>query len=96
LEIAMPVDVLERHGRDSLLDIIAAQRLEIARHERDFNEQAKTLRIVQARCTELLLENREQRARIVAWLRETGRYDNPWNLSDVADAIERGDHVKSP
>jgi len=58
----MPVDDLERHGRSSLLDIIRSQRLEIARHERDFNEQAKTLRIVQARCTELLLENRELRA----------------------------------
>jgi hypothetical protein len=24
---------------------------------------------------------------IVKWLRETGRYDNPWNLADVADAV---------
>ena len=34
-----------------------------------------------------------ERQRIVTWLRETGRYDNPWNLSDVADAIERGEHM---
>jgi hypothetical protein len=31
-----------------------------------------------------------ERACVVAWLRETGRYDNPWHLLDVADAIERG------
>ena len=31
--------------------------------------------------------------RIVKWLRETGRYDNPWNLDDVADSIERGEHL---
>jgi hypothetical protein len=34
-----------------------------------------------------------ERACVVRWLRETGRYDNPWNLSDVADAIERGEHM---
>jgi hypothetical protein len=38
----------------------------------------------------------EERAAIVAWLRKTGRYDNPWNLSDVADAIEKGEHRKTP
>ena len=34
-----------------------------------------------------------ERARVVAWLRETGRYDNPWHLSDAADCIEKGEHV---
>jgi hypothetical protein len=34
----------------------------------------------------------DERARIVKWLRETGRYDGPWNLGDAADAIERGEH----
>ena len=34
-----------------------------------------------------------ERARVVAWLTETGRYDNPWNLVDVAYAIERGEHM---
>ena len=36
---------------------------------------------------------RVERARVVAWLRETGRYDNPWHLGDAADCIERGEHV---
>lgn len=36
-----------------------------------------------------------ERARVVKWLREQGRYSNPHNLDDVADAIERGDHVSS-
>ena len=36
---------------------------------------------------------RAERARVVAWLRETGRYDNPWHLGDAADCIERGEHV---
>lgn len=35
----------------------------------------------------------EERTSIVAWLRETGRYDNPWHLGDAADCIERGEHV---
>ena len=34
-----------------------------------------------------------ERLRVVSWLRETGRYDNPWCLGDVADAIARCDHV---
>lgn len=37
-----------------------------------------------------------ERDRIVLWLLQTGRYDNPWNLSDVADAIRRGDHKGVP
>ena len=36
---------------------------------------------------------RAERARVVAWLRETGRYANPWHLGDAADCIERGEHV---
>ena len=36
---------------------------------------------------------RAERSRVVAWLRETGRYDNPWHLGDAADCIERGEHV---
>lgn len=33
----------------------------------------------------------EDRARIVAWLRDTGRYSNLWNLDEVADLLERFD-----
>jgi hypothetical protein len=36
---------------------------------------------------------RLERVHVLRWLRETGRYDNPWNLGDAADCIERGEHV---
>ena len=42
------------------------------------------------------LAAKTERSRVVKWLRETGRYDNPWNLGDVADAIERGEHLSGP
>ncbi len=46
------------------------------------------------RCVDLTRVQTEERAEIVKWLRETGRYDNPWHLGDAADAIEKGEHLK--